>query len=117
MSFVHLDYVGHFAPDDPIILSKPFRPKPTRPIEIEAVHQLIEQTGGGIERLVYLVDGYLVCEWTRDPRIGVNVWEPFIHCLADRVGAVIMNQYGGIVYPDEAKAAYELSTRHNQERT
>src|SRR5262245_18593283 len=106
MSFVHREYVGHFDPSEPIVLSKPIRPKPTKALDAMIVADLLKQTDHGIERRLYMDDVYLVCEWTRDVRVAQEVLSPFIHRLADRTGAVLMSQYGEIYYPAEAKTAY-----------
>lgn len=106
MSFIHTEFVGHFDPNDPIH-RRPIRPKPTRVLDERTVSEMVESTGRGIDRLLYMEDGYLACEWTRDLSIPEDVWTSFIYGLADRTGAMLMDQCGSIYYPPDAKAAFE----------
>lgn len=114
MSFIHTEYVGHFDPSDPVRW-KPLRPKPAKVLDEQMVKEMVESTGHAIECLLYMQEGYLACEWTRDPSISEEVWSSFLRRLADRAGAMLMDQHGVIYYPPDAKTAFEQALRQRRD--
>jgi hypothetical protein len=102
MSLVHYQFVGHIDPRDPIEFGRPSRPKVSRPIDPRAVSRVLKSLPNSDDRFVDVADNGCVYVATSVD----HSWD-FLTSLANETGAIVLDQYLQLQYPDSAKAAYE----------
>ena len=104
---LHWLVVGHVDPVDPVDSSGlPHKPKVSRPIPKDVADRALDKFGRDIdEYLSYDDGGYVVCGWAQAPhRLWGRVRE-FAYFLADREGAVVMDEQYIVSWPPAARQA------------
>jgi len=106
---LHWLVVGHVNPLDPVDCSGLLhRPKVFQPILQEAVDRGLDQFGREIAGyLSYDEAGFVVCGWAQAPRTFRDRVQEFAFFLAQREGAVILDERHQILWPASAREAQQ----------
>jgi hypothetical protein len=114
MSLTHSHIVGHIDPLDPADTSDlPYRPKVVRPIPREAADRAVADFGADVAPFVsYGGGGYVLCHWSAAPYTLTDRLREFAQYLADREGAVALDDDYLVWWPP---AAQQLQRRARPE--
>ena len=103
----HWYVVGHIDPLDPVDTSAiPHRPKVLRSLSREAAEQAELEFGTDIDDYVSFEEpGFVVCNWSFAPRAISGRVSEFAFILAEKLGAVVMDERHMVLWPQDARAA------------
>jgi hypothetical protein len=103
----HWYVVGHIDPLDPVDTSeKPYRPKVLRPLPREKTEQIETEFGTDVhEYISFEESGFVVCNWSFAPRDVAGRVSEFAFVLAEKLGAVVMDERYMVLWPQSARAA------------
>ena len=103
----HWYVVGYIDPLDPVEMSgHPHRPKVVRPLSREAVEQVELEFGTDIDEYVSFAEpGFVVCNWSFAPLAISSRVSEFAFVLAEKIGAVVMDERHMVLWPQSAREA------------
>ncbi len=107
----HWYVVGHINPLDPWDRTAlPYKPKVLRPIPKDVAERLLDEFGRDIDPyLNYAEAGYVICNWSQAPRLFRERVQDFARFLAERQGAVVMDEMFIVHWPPEARDAQQAT--------